>query len=498
MAQPGGQDCFAVVVYCFHTVFVFEALRGISMYVFNVPRISIATVRRGPCGRNDTNIDSRPNADPRARQYGVRRASESSDMPVVAHRVTIPPPDAEPSDTNGRVMSMLSHPEREYVRGLKRRDRSDLVRLLSGGPKRPKGCADAPLRIQVLQSTLHEHVKMSIFNELRAGAGEKYVQWVRRAIQLPLDVMHPGLDPVHMPVSSSIARAKATMDAAITGHDAAKCEILKLVCQRRIGASCASSYSLGLEGPPGTGKTHMVRNAIAPALGRPLVSIPLGGATDVSYLLGSIYTYEGSREGRLAAALIESKCCNPVIHLDEVDKISTTDRGAEIAAVLIHLIDPSANASLRDRYFHGIDIDFSKCTFVFSYNDASKVNPILLDRIKRIHISEPTDTERVDIVSRHLVPRAQARLGTSLELSSEVMAHLISHASGGMRGVEKDVDHILASAQLCVECGTCDGELVGAGKVKVLDATGRVGVDFAKACAKRVDDVSKPPPSMYL
>lgn len=243
----------------------------------------------------------------------------------------------------------------------------------------------------------------------------------------------------------------------------------------------------------------MVRNAIAPALGRPLVSIPLGGATDVSYLLGSIYTYEGSREGRLVSALTESKCCNPIIHLDEVDKISTTDRGGEIVNVLIHLIDPSANSSLRDRYFHGIDLDFSKCTFIFSYNDASKVNPILLDRIKRVRIDAPTSEERAKIVNDHLVPRIKARLGTSLDLSTEAMTHILSRATGGgMRSIEKEVDHVMAAAQLCNECGSADGSLVGAHKVTVLDS-GKVTKEFAQKCLfKPTEEISAPPPSMYL
>ena len=76
---------------------------------------------------------------------------------------------------------------------------------------------------------------------------------------------------------------------------------------------------------------------------------------------------------------MESGCCNPIIYFDEVDKISSTERGADISSTLIHLIDPTTSKTLRDRYFHGIDLDFSRCTFVFSYNDPSKVNPILLD-----------------------------------------------------------------------------------------------------------------------
>ena len=250
-------------------------------------------------------------------------------------------------------------------------------------------------------------------------------------------------------------------------------------CTRRTWAPGAAAYSLGLEGPPGTGKTHFVRHALAPALGRPMVSIPLGGASDISYLLGNMYTYEGSKEGRLAAALVEAGCCDPVVYFDEVDKISGTERGQEIASVLIHLVDPTANSALRDRFFHGIDLDFSRCTFVFSYNDPRAVPPVLLDRIKRVAMPAPSAEERVEIVARHMVPRAQARLNPGLALSDGAAAAVLAACGAaegqGMRGAERALDHVLAAAQLCAECGEGgDGALAGAPGVAALDADGRV------------------------
>ena len=418
-------------------------------------------------------------------------------------------PPASPTN-DGRAMARLNLPEREYVRSLKRRERSALVKLLVDA-KRPRVAMEPPLRIRVLQSHLPEAVRRGIFEDLKSGCNDKYVQWVRRAVELPLGV-ETRSPWTSLPFPRAIAHARQTLDAAITGHSLAKGEILKLVCQNHLGGGGAA-YSLGIEGPPGTGKTHMVRHAIAPALGRPLVSIPLGGATDISYLLGSIYTYEGSREGRLATALVESGCCNPIIHLDEVDKISASDRGAEIAAVLIHLVDPSANFSLRDRYFHGIDLDFSKCTFVFTYNDASKVNPILLDRIKRICLHAPTDEERLAIARTHLAPRAQKRLRTDLALSEEALAYLSARggakggATAGMRGVEQEVDHVLATAQLRAACEEEDGEVQEEHDDDPLprtlrDAQGRVTKAFAEACVGMLDRAASgtlgPPPPLGM
>lgn len=419
-------------------------------------------------------------------------------MPVVASAVAPPgPPEQEECDP--RALARLSPLERDYVRGLRKRERVALTRALEPR-KRGRGAAVAPLRIRVLQSALPESVRMTIFDKLQVGACSKYIDWVNAALRLPLGVLAPPVDPPHMPVGTSVARARATLDAHITGHDLAKREVLKLVCQARLGGACASSYALGLEGPPGTGKTHFVRTALARALGRPLITIPLGGATDISYLLGSVYTYEGSKEGRLAAALVEAGCVNPVLHFDEVDKISTTERGNEIVSTLIHLVDPSANNALRDRYLHDIDIDFSRCAFVFTYNDASRVHPILLDRIKRVRVDAPTDTERAAIVRDHLIPRARVRLATRLDLSAAAVDHLLQRARGGMRGVEKELDHVIAAAQLCVVVGARDGSVAGARDTEVLDADGRVTAGFAAACLRDLDaDGQKdaPPLGMY-
>ena len=137
-----------------------------------------------------------------------------------------------------------------------------------------------------------------------------------------------------------------------------------------------------------------------------------------------------------------------MIHLDKVDKISATERGQEIVAVLIHLIDPDANAALRDRYFHGIDLDFSKCLCVFVQRHADLVHPILLDRIKRVALVAPTRDGRKAILRDHLLPRAQSRLGTRLGVAEGAMDYLLDRSEGGMRGLEKELDSVLATAQL--------------------------------------------------
>jgi ATP-dependent Lon protease len=360
-------------------------------------------------------------------------------------------------------MARFSATERHYIRGMKRTDRASIVKIMDADAKRLCGrLGMAPLRIQVLQSSLPESVKMQIFETLGTCNSDKYMQWVKRALVLPLNTR--ALQPACSSVREVVVAVRDRMESVATGFDEVKTEILKIVCQQAYGSRCVSGFSIGLEGPPGTGKTHFSRNAIAKSLNRPLVEIQLGGATDISYLLGIIYPYEGSKEGRLAAGLIEAGVRNPIFYFDEVDKISDTERGQELASVLIHLIDPTSNASIRDRYFHGINIDFSECLFIFSYNDSSKVSPILLDRIRTFQIERPTLSQRCDILQKHIVPRVTKRLNATHvfdEDAIELLAEVSERRDEGMRGAEKDVDNIMSLAQLqSTESNEDDGKRI--------------------------------------
>jgi ATP-dependent Lon protease len=341
----------------------------------------------------------------------------------------------------------LWHPsERVFVTGMKKREREQMLRIILPN-KRQK--SKAPLRIRVLQSSLPADVKSSIFGELRSFEGggkevrEKYVRWVERALALP---RAPAL-PSGEEIQASLSRAKEAMDLAVVGHEPVKREVLQLLCQMRSG-STRRGYALGLEGPAGTGKTHFVQHAMGKALGLPVVTIPMGGCTDVSYLLGSPYGCEGGEEGRLSAALAEANCSNPILHLDEVDKISQSERGQEVVGALVHLLDPMTNGKLRDRYFHGIDLDFSMCTVVLTYNDASRLSPVLLDRVRRRYMAPLPVDERRTVILSHIVPKLVARLGVPLLSLDGSAVDCILERHGNVRDAEKDVECILSGSQL--------------------------------------------------
>ena len=344
------------------------------------------------------------------------------------------------------VVQHFSQMEMEYFRGLKRREREEVQKTLE--PITKAQCQVEPLRFRVLRSRLPAAVKLRVFEEMRTCMSEKYVTWIHKLLRLPIGVAKlPARQ--NLSAQDALLAARAALDADVTGHEAAKQEVLKLVLQQHsLGYRQAvkQSYALGFEGVPGCGKTLFVKKALVPALGRPVVSIPLGGATDVSFLVGHPYTYEGAKEGALAAGLSESGCANPIFFFDEVDKISETERGREISSLLVHLIDPTANTALRDRYFHGLDLDYSFCTFVFSYNDPARVHPVLLDRIRRVPMSAPTFEERQKIISKHLLPRLQQRLSTKLGLSDAIVKDVADCDESGMRDTERVLEHVVSSA----------------------------------------------------
>jgi ATP-dependent Lon protease len=221
------------------------------------------------------------------------------------------------------------------------------------------------------------------------------------------------------------------LDESIYGHENAKNQILKIIGQWMNGEQ--SGYCFGFEGSPGVGKTSLAKRGLANCLrselgeSRPFSFIALGGSCNGSTLEGHSYTYVNSTWGRIVDILMDSKCMNPIIYIDELDKVSKTEHGKEIIGILMHLIDTTQNNGFQDKYFSGIDIDLSKALFIFSYNDASQIDPILLDRIHRIRFDNLSLDEKLVITRKYIIPEINKKMGLEgcVELSDEVIAYII-------------------------------------------------------------------------
>jgi len=216
-------------------------------------------------------------------------------------------------------------------------------------------------------------------------------------------------------IKDYITDVKKTLDTAVHGHEKAKKQIERIIGQWINGEQ--DGYCFGFEGPPGCGKTSLAKRGLANCLkdengvSRPFAMIQMGGDSNGSSLHGHNYTYVGSTWGSIVQILMDKKCMNPIIFIDELDKISKTEHGKEIVGILTHLLDPTQNDCFQDKYFTGIDLDLSKALFVLSYNDVDAIDKILLDRIHRIKFSHLSLEEKLTITNTHILPEVYKKMG---------------------------------------------------------------------------------------
>jgi ATP-dependent Lon protease len=208
--------------------------------------------------------------------------------------------------------------------------------------------------------------------------------------------------------------------------------------------------AIGLYGGKGLGKTQIVKS-ISEALHRPYRTISLGGESDSTLLTGHGFTYVGSCPGRIIEILRETKCTNPIILFDELDKVSQTHHGKEIIGNLIHLTDTTTNNKYNyDKYFAGIEFDLSKVLFVFTYNDASKVDPILADRLFKIHVDNYSFKEKLEITKLHIIPNIleQYRFSNKnfISVSDEAVKYIVdsSKSDQGMRDIKRKFEIVVS------------------------------------------------------
>ena len=240
------------------------------------------------------------------------------------------------------------------------------------------------------------------------------------------------LDEYDLKRKKYMCEVKKTLNNCVHGHVQAKIHIERLIGQWINGKMTGSVF--GFQGPPGTGKTTLAKNGFAKCLldcegeSRPIAFLPIGGSSGGSFLEGHGYTYMGSTWGKIVDMLMEKKCMNPVIYIDELDKISQSDKGQEINGILIHLTDASQNKEFSDKYFSGIKFDLSKAIIIFSYNDPSKIDSILRDRITEIQMSPLSTEDKLIITNEYMVPEIVQDIGftkTDIKYSNEVVNYII-------------------------------------------------------------------------
>jgi ATP-dependent Lon protease len=253
---------------------------------------------------------------------------------------------------------------------------------------------------------------------------------IHKSMNITLD---DGVDKCH----EFMENAQKHLNSAVYGLSDAKLQIMQMVGQWMTNPKAVGS-AIAIKGPMGTGKTTLVKEGISKILGREFAFIALGGATDSSFLEGHSYTYEGSTWGQIVEILMKTKSMNPIIYFDELDKVSDTPKGEEIIGILTHLTDTSQNNQYHDKYFSELDFDLSKCLFIFSYNDESKVNPILKDRMYRIQTKGYTPKEKITIIRDYLLPKIREQVSFKegeINIDDSVLQYIIETYTENEQGV---------------------------------------------------------------
>jgi hypothetical protein len=279
---------------------------------------------------------------------------------------------------------------------------------------------EKPYRLRVLQSAMPNKFKtvaMQRLNTLQSMDTSdteyfKLKHWIDAFMRIPFGLFRnieirreDGIEKTN----AFMQNAKSTLDQCVFGLNDAKMQIMQMLGQWIVNPNSVGT-AIAIHGPPGTGKTSIVKDGISKILGREFAFIALGGCGDGSFLEGHSYTYEGSMWGKIVQILMDSKCMNPIIYFDELDKVSDTPRGQEIVGILTHLTDTSQNVEFHDKYFSEVSFDLSKCLFIFSYNDESLVNPILKDRMYRIQTKGYETVDKITIARNYLLPKIREQV----------------------------------------------------------------------------------------
>lgn len=317
---------------------------------------------------------------------------------------------------------------------------------------------DIDLKKQILLSkNMPEHIKkicLEKLDELKNANNETYKikMYVNILIQFPwlseLD------DNIFRDVSLDKSKSKlflenieSKLNTEIYGHTKAKNKILQILA-KLISVQGTHISPIALAGPPGVGKTKFAQ-CLAECLDIPFVQITLGGQNDGELLHGHGYTYAGSQPGLIVKKMVDAGSARCIMYFDELDKcVSKNGQVNELMSILIHLTDPMTNGSFQDRFFQEITFPLNKVIFIFSFNDISKIDKILLDRMEIINIESYNIKEKITISNDYLLKQLCKDIGFeygSVIFEKEILSFLIENYTlePGVRSLKRNIENIL-------------------------------------------------------
>jgi hypothetical protein len=314
---------------------------------------------------------------------------------------------------------------------------------------------EQPLMFRLLQMNLKPEMmamvmsRYNAMNQMDPATGEYYKlrSWMEKLVSIPLGVYKDMPVKLEGDCAPFMTKARAYLEDAIYGQEDAKLQIMQFIASK-IANPTSSGLSLLLTGPPGIGKTSLIKNGIAKALEWPFQFISLGGDSDSSTYTGHQFVYEGSHCGKIANCLAQAKSMSMILMFDELDKVSATPKGEEIQNLLVHLTDPVQNMEFEDKYLTGIPLDMSRAMLVFSGNDISKIDRILLDRMVVVNLAGYQKKDKIVIAEKYLLPAAlrEVNLNEKVSIPPAIVEHIIeTYASDepGVRELKRCIEQIV-------------------------------------------------------
>ena len=341
----------------------------------------------------------------------------------------------------------------------------DAIRKELGELEGEDGDELARYRQRIDESDMSDEARKEALREvdrLEAGAQGPESSTIRTYLDTLLEVPWG----VYSEESGDVADARAILDADHAGLDDVKERIVEYLAVRKFRREREiddgkSGVILALVGPPGVGKTSL-GESIARALDRRFVRVALGGVRDEAEIRGHRRTYVGAMPGRFVRALRDAGTMNPVILLDEVDKLGSDFRG-DPASALLEVLDPAQNATFRDHYLD-VEVDLSHVLFIATANMADQIPPALYDRLEVIALDGYTDDEKVAIAEGYLIPRqrtANGLLEDEATVSEEAVRRVVRDHTreAGVRTLERTLGTLLRKAATRLAAGEAEAPI---------------------------------------
>ncbi len=351
------------------------------------------------------------------------------------------------SDLHEKVKERLGDNQREYF--LK-----EQLKVIHDELGMTQGDDEDGFHEKIEKSAFDDEIKARLFKEanklqkMAFGSSESSVirNFLETILELPTGVYTKDV--------FSVEKARKILDDDHYGLQKVKERILEYIAVKQLSPDLKGQV-ICLVGPPGVGKSS-IATSIARAMGKNFVRISLGGVRDEADIRGHRKTYIGAMPGRIAEGLTRAKSMNPVVLLDEIDKLSRDAHG-DPASALLEVLDSDQNKSFRDHFLE-IPLDISNCIFIATANDASTIPEALYDRMEVINLPSYTRNEKKEIFKRHLLPKQLKRHGLTarnLKLDDSAVFELIDGYTkeAGVRNLEREAASLIRKIAMKIATG---------------------------------------------